>query len=61
MVLSAEERVRRFLGNLGRGMSFCGAESKPRTGPQGNMEFLFSGAFGKGFSVKDAATAGNVG
>ena len=52
-VLPAEERVARFLSNLGRGMGFpgSGAESKTRTGPQGNFFSLFSGAFGEGFSV----------
>jgi hypothetical protein len=45
-VLPAEERVACFLSNLGRGMAFpgSGAESKPRTGPQGNFFTLFSGA-----------------
>ena len=53
--LSASERVAGLLGNLGRGMSFSGTGSKLRTGPQGNLEFLFSGAFGEWFSGKDAA------
>jgi hypothetical protein len=49
-VLSAEERIARFLSNLGRRMSMDGAESKTRTGPQGNFFSSFSGAFGEGFS-----------
>ena len=42
-VLPAGERVRSFLRNLGRGMAFPGAESKPRTGPQGNLFSSFIG------------------
>lgn len=51
-VLPANYRVLKLLGNLGRAMSFpgSGTESKPRTGPQGNLFSSFSGAFGKGFS-----------
>jgi len=51
-VLPAGERVARFLSNLGRGLAFpgSGAESKQRTGPQGNLFSSFSGAFGEGFS-----------
>ena len=55
-VLTAEERVRSFLGNLGRRMSMDGAGSKLRTGPQGNFLSLLSGASGfassEGFSVR---------
>jgi hypothetical protein len=43
-VLPAGERVARLLGNLGRSMSITGAESKTRTGPQGNFLSLFGGA-----------------
>jgi len=37
----AEERVRSFLGNLGRRMSMDGAGSKLRTGPEGTLLFPF--------------------
>jgi hypothetical protein len=43
-VLAPADRVRSFLRNLGRGMSTKGTGSKSRTGPQGNLSFLFSGA-----------------
>jgi hypothetical protein len=49
-LLPAGERVASFLSNLGRRMSMGGAESKPRTGPQGNLFSSSSGAFGEGFS-----------
>ena len=49
-VLPAAVRVACFLSNLGRSMSMDEAESKQRTGPQGNLFSSFSGAFGEGFS-----------